>query len=77
MITGGIWKCGNCTDLGDAKLVHSETNLIDADTDEQESEVEVIITLFGFTFGFLQMFYITILNHLESSFKLAFSLLAT
>ncbi|XP_030028899.1 uncharacterized protein LOC115446392 [Manduca sexta] len=44
-LSGGMWKCGKCTDINDSKLVYSEVNDVDADM-EADSSVDIQL---GFT----------------------------
>ena len=46
VLISGIWKCGNCTDLNDSKLVYSEVNEVDADMENDDSvDIQIGLTL--------------------------------
>lgn len=38
----GIWKCGNCTDIHNSKIVYSEENYIYNDSDDDNDDVKQV-----------------------------------
>ncbi|XP_061729706.1 uncharacterized protein LOC133534560 [Cydia pomonella] len=43
---GGIWKCGNCADLDDSRLVYSEVNDVETEvTEDQPVEVQISLSI--------------------------------
>ncbi|XP_063537905.1 uncharacterized protein LOC134747228 [Cydia strobilella] len=45
-LIGGIWKCGNCADVDDSKLVYSEVNDLETEvTEDQPVEVQISMSI--------------------------------
>ncbi|XP_063627618.1 uncharacterized protein LOC134799111 [Cydia splendana] len=45
-LIGGVWKCGNCADVDDSKLVYSEVNDLETEvTEDQPLEVQISMSI--------------------------------
>ncbi|XP_063365241.1 uncharacterized protein LOC134653802 [Cydia amplana] len=45
-LIGGVWKCGNCADDDDSKLVYSEVNDLETEvTEDQQVEVQISLSI--------------------------------
>ncbi|XP_063376780.1 uncharacterized protein LOC134664088 [Cydia fagiglandana] len=45
-LIGGVWKCGNCADVDDSKIVYSEVNNLETEvTEDQPVEVQISMSI--------------------------------
>ncbi|XP_047988625.1 uncharacterized protein LOC125228193 [Leguminivora glycinivorella] len=45
-LIGGVWKCGNCADVDESKLVYSEVNDLETEvTEDQPVEMQISLSV--------------------------------
>ncbi|KAM3963782.1 uncharacterized protein ACR2FA_002307 [Aphomia sociella] len=45
VLTGGVWKCGDCADVNDSMLIYSESNDVDSDLKADEVDIQIGLVL--------------------------------
>ncbi|XP_026749499.3 uncharacterized protein LOC113510244 isoform X2 [Galleria mellonella] len=45
ILTGGIWKCGDCEDVDESKLIYSESNDIDTGMTDDNVDIQIGLAL--------------------------------